>query len=214
MRGRDEYNLFAGHKIQRTEALTDGVFAIAMTLLVLELSIPFSTAVTTEADLGRLLFAIAPKLLVYFMSFITLGIFWTGQSFQYTYISTSDRHLNWISIFYLMFVSLVPFTTALLGQYITFKLAVGIYWLNILLLGVILFVHWQYASKNGLVAHESADIERVDRAVRQRIIVAQSLYAGAALMCFISTYLSIGIFIAIQLNYALSPRFRSVRARE
>jgi len=205
---RDDYNIFAGHDLQRTKALADGVFSIAMTILVLELSIPFFGSVHSEGDLFTVLLQVAPRLLVYFMSFITLGIFWTGHSLQYTFIDESDRHLNWISIFFLMFVALIPFTTAFLTEYITFKLAIGVYWLNILILGIFTYIHWQYACKSGFISREIP--EKVDKSLRNRIITAQIFYAIAALMCFISAYLSIVILIAIQLNYALAPSFRHI----
>ena len=205
---KDNYNIFAGHDLQRTKALADGIFSIAMTILVLELSIPFLGTVHSEGDLWIILLSIMPKLLVYFMSFITLGIFWTGHSLQYTFIEESDRHLNWLSIFFLMFVALIPFSTAFLTEYITFKLAIGIYWLNILILGIFTYVHWQYACKSGFISGEIPDFKGVDRSLRNRIITAQIFYAIAALLCFISTYLSIAVLIAIQLNYALAPSFR------
>ena len=205
---KDDYNIFAGQKIQRMEALSDGVFSIAMTLLVLELSIPFFITIHTEWDLWTMLLSISPKLLVYFMSFITLGIFWTGQSLQFTYITESDRHLNWLTIFFLMFVALVPFSTGFLSEYIVFKLAIGVYWFNILILGIIAYVHWQYACKSGFISHDIPDFEKADKALRNRIITAQIFYAIAASLCFISTYLSIAIIILIQLNYALAPSFR------
>jgi len=204
----DEYNIFAGQDIKRINSLADGVFSIAMTLLVLGLSVPVLESINTEGDLWLLLLATGPRLLVYFMSFITLGIFWTGHSMQYTYITQSDRHLNWLSIFFLMFVALIPFSTAFLTEYITFKLAIGVYWLNILILGLIVYVHWQYACKNNFVSHDAPEYKEVDRSIRNRIITAQIFYASAALLCFISTYLSIGIIIAIQLYYALAPRFK------
>jgi uncharacterized membrane protein len=204
----DDYNIFAGHDLQRIKALADGVFSIAMTILVLELSIPFLGSVHSEGDLWIVLLQVAPRLLVYFMSFITLGIFWTGHSLQYTFITESDRHLNWISIFFLMFVALIPFSTAFLTEYITFKLAIGVYWLNILILGIFTYVHWQYACKSGSISHEIPDFENTDKSLRNRIITAQIFYAIAALLCFISTYLSIAVLIAIQLNYAFAPRFR------
>lgn len=145
---------FAGHDLQRTKALADGIFSIAMTILVLELSIPFFGSVHNEGDLWIILLQVAPRLLVYFMSFITLGIFWTCHSLQYTFITESGRHLNWISIFFLMFVVLVPFSTAFLTGYITFKLAIRHYWPNILILGIFTYVHWQYTCKSGFISHE------------------------------------------------------------
>jgi len=197
------YNDIAGQKVQRLEAISDGVFAIALTLLVLELHVPVLEAIHTETAVLQSLYALAPKFLAYFLSFMTLGIFWVGHSSQFNYIEKSDRNLTWITLFFLLFVSIIPFSTAFLGEYIDSKAAVGLYWLNIFALGSSLLIHWNYAYKHHLAAIPEQERESVNRAVRGRIIIAQTLYALAALLCFISTYLSIFIIVLIQLNYAL-----------
>ncbi|MBB6237931.1 putative membrane protein [Pedobacter sp. AK013] len=196
------YNKIAGQNIQRIDAISDGVFAVAMTLLVLDIKVPIADAIRTEAELAEAFFALMPKFLVYFLSFMTVGIFWTGQSTQSKYIERSNRKLNWITLLFLLFVSLLPFSTAFLSEHITFKFAVGIYWLNILLLGVTLYINWRYAYKNNFVTIADDQKESVDSAISKRIIIAQTLYAAGAMFCFISPYLSIGIIIAIQINYA------------
>jgi uncharacterized membrane protein len=198
-----EYNQIAGQRVGRVEALADGVVAIAITLLVLDIRVPVSDAIATEADLIAAFGGLLPKLLVYFLSFMTLGIFWTGHATQFHFIRQSDRKLNWISLFFLLFVSILPFTTAFLGQYIEFRFAVGVYWLNILLLGVFLYLHWTYAVGHGFVTLTDAERAPIDAAIRRRIIIAQTLYAAAALLAFVNTYLSIAVIILIQLNYAL-----------
>ena len=85
------YNRIAGQSVERLAALSDGIFAFAMTLLVLDLHVPVSEAVHNESDLWRGLTALAPRLLMYMMSFLTLGIFWNGQQAQlnHLYCSTS-----------------------------------------------------------------------------------------------------------------------------
>ena len=205
--GTSDYNRIAGLDISRSKSIADGVFAFAVTVLVLGLTVPVSREIITEHDLWLQLVVIGPELLVYFMSFITLGNFWTGHAVQYTFISKSDRHLTWLSLFFLLFVSLVPFSTALLSEFITFRLAIAVYWVNILLLGLLLLVHWEYALKNDFVPG-TPDHEQIKKAVRTRLIIAESLYAGAALLCIISTFLSIALLIVIQLYYALAPTFR------
>lgn len=197
------YNEIAGKNTQRIEAISDGVFAVAFTLLVLDIKVPINTAIKTEADLARSLCSLMPKFLSYFLSFMTLGIFWTGQSTQYTYIEKSDRHLNWIALFFLLFVTLLPFTTAFLSEHIQFKLAVGIYWLNIFLLGLLIYTHWVYAEKHGFIKLPPNEEKFVSHAIKRRVILAQTWYAIAALLCFINIYLSISVTILIQLNYAL-----------
>ncbi len=198
------YNNLAGQKVQRIEALSDGVFSIAMTLLVIDLKEPVDHVITSNADLWHALGAMTPQFLTYFMSFITLGIFWTGQSTQFSFIEKYDRNLNWYTLFFLLFVSLLPFTTALLSNHIERELALGIYWLNIVALGFMLLRHWSCAARHNYLSVSGEEKKAVVRVVRRRIIIAQSLYAGSVLLCFISPYLSIIVIIAIQLNYAFA----------
>lgn len=207
------YNQLAGQNVKRIEGLSDGVFAIALTLLVLEIKVP-EIQVRSESELLTALATLTPKFLSYFLSFMTMGIFWTGQSLQLSYMKNYNRDLNWNSLFFLLFVSLLPFATAFLGQYTKFKLAIGIYWLNILLPGLLLYIHWDYACKKEFIAVSGAELRMIDRAIRRRIVIAQLLYFAGALLCFISAYLSIGFIILVQLNYAFaffSPRIPKKR---
>ena len=206
---RHDYNFFAGQRISRIEALSDGVFAIAMTLLVLDIKVPVGEF-ASESDLIAAFWPLMPKFLAYLLGFMTLGIFWVGHATQFTYINRTDRHLTWLNIFFLMTISVFPFSTAYLSEYINFKFAVGLYWLNIFLAGLAIYVHWAYAWKAKLIDESEATAE-VYRAIRNRVIVAQSLYLIAALLCFINTYLSVAMTIAVQLNYALALFFSSGR---
>ena len=206
--GNKTYNDLAGKKVQRIEAISDGVFAIALTLLILDIKVPSAEGIHSERDLFDAIYRLSPKFLSYFLSFMTLGIFWTGQTVQYNFIEKSDRDLNWIALFFLLFVSLLPFTTGFLSEHIDFKISIGLYWLNIFLLGLLIYVHWAYAYKHGFVALASPQKEVVNKAITRRIIVAQSLYAVGSLLCFINNYVSIIFIIAVQLNYALAPFFQ------
>ena len=201
---KNNYNQIAGKRVERIETISDGVFAIAMTLLVLNITIPSGAVVNTEMQLIKSFIALTPKILSYCLSFITLGIYWAAQSTQFYYINKSDRNLNWINLFFLLFISIIPFTTAFLSQYIAFKFAIFIYWFNISLIGQILGVNWWYAKKNKLVSIENQDLIAVSKAIKQRIIESQTLYTIAALLCFFNTYVSIGSLILVQLNYAFA----------
>jgi len=140
------------------------------------------------------------------MSFITLGIFWVGQQTQLNNLTRSDRHLTWMNLAFLFPVTILPFSTRLLAEFITYRTALLAYWFNILLLGALLYVCWKRAIKAGVV-REGITAE-FDQAIRRRIIGAQSLYAFGALLCFISTYISIVFIVLVQLNFALAPRIR------
>ncbi len=101
MTGKTLYNEIAGQKIQRMEALSDGVFAIALTLLVLDIKVPVDESIKTESALFASLCRMMPKFLSYFLSFMTMGIFWVGQSAQLNHLEKYDRNLNWLSLFFL-----------------------------------------------------------------------------------------------------------------
>jgi uncharacterized membrane protein len=203
---KSAYNLIAGENLERLAALSDGVFAIAMTLLVLDLHVPAIAGIRSEHDLMLALSALAPQFVAFLMSFLTLGLFWVGQQTQFTAFTRADRDLAWIHIFFLLAVSVMPFSTALLAQFITYRLALVIYWFNILLLGTFLYVSWRYALRQGLV--KEGTTAEVGAAVERRIIVAQALYAFGALLCIVNTYVSIAVIVLVQLNYVFAPRIR------
>ncbi|QIP15929.1 DUF1211 domain-containing protein [Spirosoma aureum] len=197
------YNTISGQRIQRIEALSDGLFSIAMTILVFDLKDPVSNRIQSNAELLVSLKILLPQLLTYFLSFMTLGIFWTGYSTQFNYIEKYDRNLNWYSLFFLLFVSLIPFSTNVLSNHINNQVSIGIYWLNIFAMGNMLYIHWRYARRNNFLSLSGKAQETVDKAIRSRVFTAQSLYALGASLCFINTYLSIAFIIGVQLNYAL-----------
>jgi uncharacterized membrane protein len=198
------YNAVAGQSIERLAALSDGLFAVAMTLLVLDLKVPAAEAIHSDRALLGALVDLAPRLLIYLMSFLTLGIFWVGQQTQLNHFAGGDRYLTWIHLAFLFAVTLMPFSTSLMAEMVTLRTALVIYWLNILALGVILFVSWRYARRARLIAKEAP--EAIDDAVEQRIIIAQILYALGAALCVVNTYCSIAFIILVQGIYVVGPR--------
>jgi uncharacterized membrane protein len=199
------YNRVAGQSVERLAALSDGIFAVAMTLLVLDLRVPAAEAIHSEHDLWRALVTLSPRLLIFLMSVMTLGIFWVGQQTQLNHFARSDRNLSWIHIGFLCAVCLVPFSTSLLAEFIHYRIALLVYWFNILLLGLTLLWSWNYASRTRLLAEDLPG--EIHPAVVRRIVIAQSLYACGATLCFINTYWSIAAIVMVQVNYAIAPRF-------
>lgn len=194
------YNKVAGKDTARLVTICDAVFGVAMTLLVLEIKVPEVDG--TEMNLINAFLALMPKFLVYFLSFMTAGIFWMGHSAQFRFIEKSDRNLNWINLLFLLFVSVLPFSTAFLGDHIHYKFAIGIYWLNVFLLGLMLYINWSYADKHSFISEEDKSL--ASTAIKKRIVSAQALYLFGALLCFINAYLSIGFIVIVQLNYAFA----------
>lgn len=206
------YNQIAGRSVERLAALSDGIFAVAMTLLVLDLHAPVAEAIHSESDLRHALLGLAPRLLPYMSSFLTLGIFWVGQQTQLNHLERSSRGLTWIHLAFLFVVTLTPFSAALLAEFIAYRTALLLYWLNILLLGMTLYLSWTCAGELKLV---KADLPReVTVAIQRRIVIAQSLYALGAALCFVNPYWSIAVILLVQLNYAIAPRLPGQRAEE
>jgi uncharacterized membrane protein len=198
------FNEFAGTNLDRLAGLSDGIFAVGMTLLVLGLSVPTLRAGASEGDLWHALLELSPNVLVYTMSFMTLGIFWVGQGTQLSLLARSNRHYSWLQLAFLLSVTLVPFSTALLARYPTLRVALLEYWLNIVLLGLTLLIGLQYGLHAGLFKEDTPEAAPL---MRGRIVIAQSLYAIATATCIVfPTWVSIALIFLVQLNYVIAPR--------
>lgn len=204
------YNRVAGESVERLAALSDGIFAVAMTLLVLDLRAPAKDAIHDDHDLWIALGAMAPQAIAYLMSFLTLGIFWLGQQAQLSLFARSSQRLSWTHLAFLFAVTLMPFSTRLLAEFIQLRAALLCYWANILLLGSVLYASWRCARASGLL--KEGTTAEVGKAIERRILIGQALYALGALLCIVNTYWSIVFIVLVQLNYAVAPRFRWKRA--
>jgi uncharacterized membrane protein len=199
------YNEIANRSLERIGALSDGLFAIAMTLIVLEIRVP-ELDHHTDADLLAALGGLAPRFVTYALSFLTLGIFWNGQQTQLSYIDRGNRDLAWLELLFLAVIALFPFTTSLLAENIDLRLALGLYWLNIFLSGAVLYLIWSYAERGRLVREGTGP--EVGRLIRRRIGLAQALYATGFLISLLpsGTLPAIAWIVLVQLNYAIAPR--------
>ena len=197
------YNAIQGRSLERLAALSDGIFAVAMTLLVLDIHIPPVEGIHSEADLLHALAGLAPQGIAYVMSFLTLGIFWAGQQTQLNHMREGSRDLTWIHLAFLFTITTLPLTTRLLAEFITYRTALLLYWLNILLPGGMLYWSWSHVVRHDLVKEETG--QEVRGAICRRVLIAQSLYAFGALLCVVSNYLSIAFIVLVQLNYAIAP---------
>jgi uncharacterized membrane protein len=194
----------AGTSLQRLAGISDGIFAVSMTLLVLGLAVPLTISHPTEGELWNELMNLGSNVLIYTLSFMTLGIFWVGQSTQMSQLVRSNRHYSWLMLTFLFAVTLLPFSTGVLAHFPNLRVALVEYWLNIVLLGFMLLAAFEY----GLRAHLfDAQQGQVARLFRGRVLIAQALYAFAtALSILFPTWVSITLIVLIQLNYVIAPR--------
>ena len=186
----------------RIEALCDGVFAIAMTLMVFNIKVPIVAATADSNSLPKALLALWPQFVTYAISFVMLGVYWIGHHNQFHYIRRTDRVLLWINIAFLMFVTVIPFTTQVLGQYRSHPAAVVFYASNLVLVGFLLYSQWWYATANHHLTDTDLDAA-FTKLVGNRILFGCFLLLLSIAMSLISTRLSIIVFAAIAVFYIL-----------
>ncbi len=199
-----QYNRFAARDVGRIAALSDGLFGVAMTLLVLEIRAPEKADIHDDLQLLAALGDLAPRVATWLLSLMTLGIFWVGQQTQLNQLERSDRNLSWLHFVFLATITVMPFSTRLLAEFFTSRVAFGFYWCNLFLAGASLYVCWAYSVRARLTRDDMEPA--TSTAIRRRILVAQGLYAVGALVGLYSPPAGFALIVAIQLNYAIAPR--------
>ena len=186
----------------RVESLTDGVFAIVMTILVLELGVPIVTGEPVHTELSTRLFVLWPKFVSYFVTFLLLGHIWSIHYYQFSLIRRSDSVLMWINIIFLMFLALVPFSTSLLGQHIDEPLSVLIWSGNLTMCLAVRYVQWFYATNN----HRLIDKD-ISPLTIKRTTVMMPIGIGVFIISmgisFLSTIAAICIITAINVFFII-----------
>src|SRR5215467_8763286 len=191
-----------GLSTNRLVAFSDGVFAVAITLLVLNLQIP---QITSVSELVPRLGELWPKLLSYALSFVIVGIYWVAHHNTFHYIQRSDRNLLWLNILLLMCIVFLPFPTALLGQYPEQRVSIIIYAGTLVITGMVLQALWWYATGSYRLVDRNIDPRLVQRATR-RNLTAPLLYLLAIGVSFLSVQISLIFFILVPVYYIFPGR--------
>jgi len=193
--------------VNRLHALTDGVYAIAMTLLVLELRVPDARS---SAELITGLGALAPNLFGFALGFAVLGTYWVGNAFNLSHLARVNRTVLFLNVLQLFFISLLPFTTALLGRYPDESAAVIAYAVHLEALGLAQYAHWVYVLRHPELVQAPIDA-RTERATTRRILVGPAAWAAAMLLALVSPRLGYAVFYVVLVGYLVaSVRDRTV----
>jgi uncharacterized membrane protein len=161
----------------RVEALADGIFAFAMTLLVLGIDIPKNIP-STDANQALIqhLIRLIPQFLVYALAFLVLGSFWYMHQKHFQYIERVDGSLLWINLFGLMFIALLPFTTNLAGDYGNHQMGILPMEINLLLIALIFYHEWAYITSRPQLLNQEMDVWTATRGKeKSAVIIAVSL---------------------------------------
>jgi uncharacterized membrane protein len=162
----------------RVMTLTDGIFAIAMTLLVLSIDVPDKKTVQGGLELRQYLIGLYPQFFNYFLSFYLLSRIWIILHRGYHEIKRTDTTHIWINIGLMAFVCLVPFSTSLDAEYNSDVLAASVFHVNMFAVASLCYWNWAYASKNHRLIRAGLSAEAVELAKKKlRIFPLAALVA-------------------------------------
>jgi len=173
----------------RLLALSDGVFAIAITLLALEL-VPHITKEMTGSDLVNALLDSWPELVAYLLSFLVIGSFWDNHRRYFEFIHRADTRVVRTNLLVLLWVTMIPASAALLGSHWFEPLVITIYAVNLLLVNVSFWVLWRYVSSADHVEREKLHIQ-TDSYIDRYVIAGIIGYALCIPVAFASPQLSL-----------------------
>ncbi len=190
----------------RLEAFSDGVLAIAITLLILEIHVPTREEFAGDSALWHELRELWPSYLGYLISFITIGIVWTNHHNIFRYIVRTDQTLTLINTLFLLCVAFIPFPTALVAEYLGHdgeRTATMVYVGTFIVLGVLFGLLWWYPTRNRDLIDPDLDQDTI-RIITRRFTIGAPVYIVAFLVALISPLASLIICLLVAAYYALS----------
>lgn len=191
-------NKMSGFDTTRIQALADGIFAFAMTLLVLDLK----DVAPARGEFWHLMHQLSQKLVYYAVSFLILGMFWTGHHAEFHYIKKTNRVHLWLNVFLLMTIATIPYSTSLLTAQANRLFAVVVYSVNITLTTAAYLLHWHYAT-----SHNRLTVSRLPKSiirdVKQRLIISNLLLVLALTLSFWNETISLSVYVLIQVYFII-----------
>jgi uncharacterized membrane protein len=189
----------------RIETFSDGVFAIAITLLVIEIGVPHLENEPDGTSLFGALIGQWPSYLAYLVSFLQIGVIWANHHNRFTYIVRSDHVFLFLNILFLMCVAFIPFPTALLAEYIQSEertTAVAVYTGTLATTAVFFTLLWGYAAKGCRLVNRDLYPATL-RTMTSRYVVGMVLYVAAFALTFLNAVLSLVLVIGLALIFVL-----------
>lgn len=198
----------------RLEAFSDGVFAIAITLLILEIKVPHQPAGESHIPLAAALAAEWTSYLGYVVSFVMIGIYWVNHHYIFRFYAKTDHVFNLLNIFFLMTISFLPFPTAVLSDYLESpgdeRIAVIFYAFGLLLPSFAFLLMWLYASR---------DYRLIDRRIEPsfvRFLAFQYagstlIYAAAIIVAWHNYKIGLAVCLGLTLLYLLPSKKPNLR---
>jgi uncharacterized membrane protein len=192
----------------RLESFSDGVFAIAITLLILQFKVP-DAADLAHQSLTSYLINLWPNCFAYVFSFIIIGIYWANHHYIFKLYVKTDHLFNVMNVLFLLTIAFLPFPSALFGEYINNpsqrKVTVVFYSIGIFLPALTWFIMWLYASHKKRLVDPRLDDQFIERLTKQ-FLLSNLLYLAAIGISLVSPLASLALSILLTLVYLLPPK--------
>jgi uncharacterized membrane protein len=188
---------------RRLEAFSDGVFAIAITLLVLDLAVPPRDNLPADS-LASALGHQWPSYFAYLVSFLVIGIIWVNHHTVFDKVRLVDRPVMFVNLALLLIVSAIPFPTHLLAEYLTAgsdsHVAAAVYSATMFLMGIAFALLWLTITRNERLLHEHED-RAASRAAIRRFGLGNIFYLATIGLSFVSAIATLAVHAALALYY-------------
>ena len=195
MQTHSESRSFALGK-NRIEALSDGIFAIVMTLLILEIHVPDLPSNAPNVQVAPALWHLGPRFFTYVVTFLSLGVYWIAHHNMYHAIRRADRVLLWLTILFFMFVSILPFSSSVLNHFRQTQIAPLFFGTNLTAIGWLLYLQWAYAGTQPDMLAEFVTHEYC-HAMHARFILIPLVATLGMLVCFWSAEILLAMYTVL-----------------
>ena len=194
-------NLFSK---SRVEAFSDGIFAIIITLLVLEIKVPHIDDYNSRSELLKALLGLLPKFVGWIISFFTIAVIWVNHHRIFKQIKQLDSGIFWWNALLLLWCTFIPFPTAVLGDYPDNKVSIILYGAVMALMGASFSFMRFYAIRKSELLDESVDLVMFRKGTYYSVIFGPVMYLTGVALGFVHPYLAFIIFLGIPVYFIFS----------
>ncbi|NLH46165.1 MAG: DUF1211 domain-containing protein [Acholeplasmataceae bacterium] len=194
-------NLFSKNRV---DAFSDGIFAIIITLLVLEIKVPHIHEYNSAGELTQSLLTLLPKFFGWIISFFTVAVIWVNHHRIFKQIKKLDNGVFWWNAVLLLWTSFIPFPTAVLGDYPNNHTSIILYGLVMSLMAVSFTLMRIYAIRNDDVLEDNVNMASFKKGTIYSLIFGPLMYLSGVALGFIHPYLSFAIYLGIPVYFIFS----------
>jgi uncharacterized membrane protein len=177
----------------RIAALVDGIFAVAMTLLVLDLKLPEGVKLSDNSQVWHQLHELTGRFSTYALSFIVLGIYWVSHHSLFHFVRRVDRMLLWLNLLFLLFITLLPFSTNLTSGHSHLQIPVVVYGTNLFFVSLISLLQLSYLAHHAEFTHDQLTTSWIAN-VRRRTAIPILMVLASIIISFYKPNLAMNAY--------------------